>query len=64
MSPRRLQQADVRRIADMIVRRGGDHYSVAAQFAQVKGLSAMDRLRLQRAAAQRAAVQKVLEKNR
>lgn len=59
---RRLQQADVRRIADIIRRRGGDHYAVAAQFAQAKGLPAIDRLRIARQVAQQKAIEKALKK--
>lgn len=61
MGRRRLQQADVRRIADLIRRRGGDHYTVATQFAQAKGLSAIDRLRIERQVAQQKAIEKVLK---
>lgn len=63
MAPRRrLQQADVRRIADLIRRRGGDHYAVAEQFAQAKGLTALDRLRIARQVAQKKAIEKALKR--
>lgn len=58
---RRLQQADIRRIADLIQRRGGDHYAVAAQFAQAKGLSAIDRLRIARQVEQQKAIEKAIK---
>lgn len=59
---RRLQQADVRRIADLIQRRGGDHYAVASQFAQAKGLTVLDRLRIARQVAQQKAIEEALKK--
>jgi len=59
---RRLQQADIRRVADLIARRGGNHYAVAAQFAQAKGLSAIDRLRIAQQVAQQKAIDKVLKR--
>lgn len=63
MAPRRrLQQADILRLADLIRRRGGDHYVVTAQFAQAKGLAPIDRLRIARQVAQQKAIGKVLKK--
>ncbi len=59
---RRLQQADVRRIADLIQRRGGDHYAVAAQFARAKGLTTLDRLRIARQVIQRKAIEEALKR--
>jgi hypothetical protein len=59
---RRLLQADVRRIADLIRRRGGDHYEVAAQFAQAKGLTTLDRLRIARQVLQQKAIEKAIKR--
>jgi len=61
-SRRRLLQADVRRIAALIQRHGGNHYEVATQFAQAKGLSAIDRLRIARQVAQQEAQQEAIKK--
>jgi hypothetical protein len=45
----------------LIQRRGGDHYAVTAQFAQAKGLTALDRLRIARQVAQQKAIEKALK---
>ena len=60
--PRRLHQADIRRVADLVVRHGGDHYAVAQQFANTKGLTALERMRLQRMIAQQQAVEKAMKR--
>lgn len=62
MSRRRLLQADVRRIADLIRRRGGDYYQIAAQFAQAKGLPAIDQLRIARQVEQQRAIEKAIKR--
>lgn len=59
---RRLQQVDLRRIADLVQRRGGDHYSVVQRFARTKGLNALDRLKLQRIVAQQQAIDSAIRK--
>lgn len=60
MPPRRLQQVDVKRIADLVVRRGGDAYEVARRFARAKSLTTLDKLRIQRMATQQAAIRKAI----
>jgi len=59
--PRRLRQADIRRVAGLVSRHGGDYYTVAKQFAAAKGLTVLDRMRLQRQLAQQAAIKKALK---